>query len=427
MVFNELLNNLENPSAKLFLQIAVIMALAQLVGLLLKKIRQPLVIGEIIAGILLGPSVLGLVAPGISRFLFPASSLPGLQSLSQIGLILFMFIIGLELDVNQIRKMAYPALVISYASILVPFGFGMLLAYPLYGTYAPSGTTATTFALFMGTAMSITAFPVLAKILHERQLTRTVIGSLALLCAAFNDLTAWCVLGAVVAIAKAKALAGLLVSLLLLVLYLLAMFLGGRPLLRWVFRQYADDHSPQSVSLVVTFLLLLLSCYATEIIGVHALFGAFVAGVIMPPNTHLRTNIAERINDISRLILLPLFFVLTGLKTKINLLDTPQLWLVTALIILVAIAGKLGGCALAARYSRYGWPFSLQLGVLMNARGFMELVVLNIGYDLGIISPTLFAMMVLMALITTLITGPALNIIARYSPQPTNREEAIPL
>lgn len=425
--FDQLLNNLANPLAKLFLQIAVIIGLAQVVGFFLKKIKQPYVIGEIIAGILLGPSVLGLLAPEASQFLFPAASLPNLQTLSQIGLVLFMFIIGLELDLKQIRQMAFPALVVSYASILIPFGMGMLLAYPLYTTYAPAGTSTTTFALFMGTAMSITAFPVLAKILQERQMTRLPLGGLALLCAAFNDMTAWCVLGAVVAIAKANALSGLVVSLGLLVLYMLFMFLVGRWLLKWVYRKYSHDNTLNSVSLGVTFILLLLSCYLTEVIGVHALFGAFITGVIMPPNEHIRTNVTDRIKDISQLILLPLFFVLTGLKTKINLLDSPQLWLVTSLIVLVAMAGKLGGTALAARYTRHPWAFSLKLGVLMNARGFMELVVLNIGYDLGIISSTLFAMMVLMALLTTIVTGPALDLISYISARRKNPEEVISL
>jgi Kef-type K+ transport system membrane component KefB len=414
------LSNLNQPIPLLFLQITTILLLSQLLGFLFKKIRQPYVIGEIIAGILLGPSLLGYLLPRVKEWLFPASSLIPLQFLSQVGLILFMFMVGMEVNLRTIQQRAYSAIIISHTSIVFPFMLGMALAIPFYEIYAPTGLRFVSFALFMGIAMSITAFPVLAKILQERGLTTTPLGNMAITCAAVDDVTAWCVLAAVITVVQSTAPTSLLFSLLLLLVYLLAMWFGARPMLGWLYRLY--DYPTHAVrfsptTLGFTFVVLLLSCYVTEVIGVHALFGAFLTGAIMPTNGEIRRSLTSKIEDVSLLLLLPLFFVLTGLRTKINLLDTPALWFDTGLIVLLAVAGKLGGSAFAARFTGSTWLDSLKLGVLMNTRGLMELIVLNIGYELGIISQTLFTMMVIMALATTLMTGPALELITVWSKQ----------
>ncbi|GAA4467311.1 hypothetical protein GCM10023189_50790 [Nibrella saemangeumensis] len=426
MALRDFLSHLSQPIARLFLQIAVIIVLSQLFGFVLRKIRQPYVIGEVLAGIFLGPSLLGYLLPSAKEWLFPASSLPPLQFLSQIGLILFMFVVGMDLDVKKIRQRAYSAVMISHTSIVFPFLLGMALAYYFYNTYAPAGHSFLSFALFMGIAMSITAFPVLAKILQERNLTTTPLGNMAITCAAVDDVTAWCILAAVVTIAKSTAITSLVFSLLLLAGYLLAMRYLTRPLLRWIYRNHTCEASFTRPTLASTFIILLLSCYVTEAIGVHALFGAFLTGVTMPRNPAIRRILKNKIEDVSLFLLLPLFFVLTGLRTKIGLLDSPALWLDTGLIILLAVLGKLGGCAIAARLTGSGWADSLKLGVLMNTRGLMELVVLNIGYDLGIISPALFTMMVIMALATTIMTGPAIdliNFLYQTADQPTAPDE----
>jgi Kef-type K+ transport system membrane component KefB len=410
-LFTDFLSHLNQPLSRLFLQITTIILLSQLLGLLLKKIRQPYVVGEIIAGIVLGPSLLGTVLPAVNQWLFPASSLPPLQFLSQMGLILFMFIIGMELNLRTIQQRAYSAVVISHTSIILPFLLGMALAYAFYEVYAPNGLRFLSFALFMGIAMSITAFPVLAKILQERGLTNTPLGHMAITCAAIDDVTAWCILAAVITIVQAKATAGLFLTFLLLVLYLLLMWFGVKPLFRWLYQYAAKETSFSRPTLGITIAVLLLSCYMTEIIGIHALFGAFLTGAIMPTNPEIRRSLKNKFEDVSVLMLLPVFFVLTGLRTKINLLDTAAMWFDTGLIILLAVAGKLGGSAVAARFTGNTWMDSLKVGVLMNTRGLMELIVLNIGYELGIISPTLFTMMVIMALSTTVMTGPALDLI----------------
>ncbi len=410
---SSLLHNLTHPLAILLAQIVTIILVARLFGWLFQKIGQPTVIGEIIAGIVLGPSLVGLYFPEFSAALFPAASLGNLQFLSQIGLILFMFVVGMELDLKVLRDKAHDAVVISHASIIIPFTLGVTLAYFVYTSFAPIGVQFSSFALFLGIAMSITAFPVLARIVQERDMHRTRLGTLVITCAAADDITAWCLLAAVIAIVKAGSFVSALYVIALAVIYVLVMVKLVRPFLKRVGDLHESRENLGKPVVAIFFLTLLISSYATEVIGIHALFGAFMAGAIMPVNTKFRNIFIEKVEDVALVLLLPLFFVFTGLRTQIGLLNDPYLWKVTGLIILVAVVGKFVGSAIAARFVGQNWKDSLTIGALMNTRGLMELVVLNIGYDLGVLTPEIFAMMVIMALITTLMTGPALDLINR--------------
>jgi Kef-type K+ transport system membrane component KefB len=410
-------HGLTDPLAVLLLQIIVIIASARLFGYLFKKIRQPAVIGEIVAGIILGPSIIGAYFPEINNFLFPAASLSTLSFISQIGLILFMFIIGMELDLKAISKQAYGAVIISHASIIIPYTLGMLLAYYIYRDYAPAGTSFLSFALFMGIAMSITAFPVLARILQEKKLTRSKLGAMALTCAAADDLTAWCILAAVIALVKSGSSFSVLYTIGLAIIYVLVMLKIVRPFLEGLSHVYDQKEKKRTPIIALLFVILIVSAYITSVIGIHALFGAFMAGVIMPSSFSFRKIVIDKIEDVSIILLLPLFFVITGLRTQIGLINEGHLWITFGWILLVAVAGKFGGSALAARMVGQSWKDSLSIGVLMNTRGLMQLIVLNIGYDLGILSPEIFAMMVLMALVTTFMTGPALDLINWLMPE----------
>ncbi len=404
-------HNIKHPLAILLAQIITILFIAKIFGWIFKKIGQPTVIGEIIAGIFLGPSLIGMYFPEFSANLFPKESLPNLQFLSQIGLILFMFVIGMELDLKILKNKAHDAVVISHASIIFPFALGLGLAYYIYNSFAPEGVEFLSFGLFLGIAMSITAFPVLARIVQERGLHKTKIGTVAITCAAADDITAWCILAAVIAIVKAGSLASSLYVILLAFGYVLIMLKVVRPFLKKVGEIHASKENLSKPVVAMFFLTLLLSAYASEVIGIHALFGAFLAGVIMPDNMKFRNLFIEKVEDVSLVLLLPLFFVFTGLRTEIGLLNDPHLWKICALIILVAVVGKFLGSALAARFVGQTWKDSLTIGALMNTRGLMELVVLNIGYDLGVLTKEVFAMMVIMALVTTFMTGPALDFI----------------
>lgn len=413
--FKELFHtNPSEPLPVLLMQVIIIIVFVRLFGFIFKKTGQPAVIGEIIAGIVLGPSVLGLIAPDVSAFIFPANSLSNLQFLSQVGLILFMFIIGLELDVSIIRKQATEAIIISHASIIIPYACGMLLALFMYPSFSPAGISFLSFSLFMGIAMSITAFPVLARIIQERKITKTKLGIMALTCAAADDVTAWCILAALIGIVKSGTSIYALYTIGLLILYVLIMILVIRPLLKKVLLKYNRHQLIGRSMIAIIFMVMLLSAYITEIIGIHALFGAFLAGVIMPDEFDFRKTVIHKIEDVSMILLLPLFFVFTGLRTQISLLNEGSLWITFIWIVVAAIAGKFGGSTIAAKVVGQSWKDSLSIGALMNTRGLMELVVLNIGYDLGILSPQVFAMMVLMALVTTLLTNPALNLINRF-------------
>jgi Kef-type K+ transport system membrane component KefB len=405
------LANFTHPLAILLLQIITIIFAARIFGLICKKIRQPMVIGEIAAGIFLGPSFIGYYFPEFSLFLFPAASLSNLQFLSQIGLILFMFVVGMELDLKVLKNKASDAIIISHASIIFPFTLGIFLAYFIYRDFAPQSVSFLSFSLFTGIAMSVTAFPVLARIVQEKGLSKTKLGTIAITCAAADDITAWCLLAGVIAIVKAGSLISALYIICFAALYVLFMLRLIRPFLKRVGDKYANREGLSKPVVALFFITLLLSSYITELIGIHALFGAFMAGVVMPSNVKFRSLFIEKVEDVALVLLLPLFFVFTGLRTQIGLLNELWLWKVCGMVVLVAITGKFLGSALAARFVGQSWRESLIIGALMNTRGLMELVVLNIGYDLGVLSPEIFAMLVIMALFTTFMTAPAFYLI----------------
>ncbi|MEJ5104722.1 cation:proton antiporter [Chryseobacterium sp. MYb328] len=403
--------NLHHPLALLLAQIVTIILVAKLFGWICIKLKQPSVIGEMIAGIVLGPSLFGLYFPELSAFIFPKESLPNLQFLSQIGLILFMYIVGMELDLSVLRKKAHDAVVISHASIIIPFALGVGLSYFIYKEFAPEGIQFSSFALFIAIAMSITAFPVLARIVQERNLHKTKIGTVVITCAAADDITAWCILAAVIAIVKAGSFSGSVFVILMAILYVYIMIKAVRPFLNKIAESQKGKGFINKGLVAIFFLVLIISSYATEVIGIHALFGAFMAGAIMPENVKFRNLFIEKVEDVALVLLLPLFFVFTGLRTQIGLLNDPHLWKIGGLIILTAVTGKFVGSALTAKFLNISWKDSLTIGALMNTRGLTELIVLNIGYDLGVLGPELFALLVIMALFTTFMTGPCLDFI----------------
>ncbi len=406
-----MLHNFQDPLAILLAQIVMIILTARIFGWFFKKIGQPTVIGEIIAGIVLGPSLVGMYFPEFSAALFPVASLGNLKFLSQIGLILFMFVIGMELDVKVLKNKASEAIVISHASIIIPFAMGIGLSYFVYNQFAPQGVEFLSFSLFMGIAMSITAFPVLARIVQERGIHKTRLGAIVITCAAADDITAWCLLAVVIAIVKAGDFVGSLYVISLALLYVLAMLFIVKPFLKRIGDLYAEKENIGKPVMAIFFLLLIISSYATEVIGIHALFGGFMMGAIMPDIAKFRMIFIEKVEDVSVILLLPLFFVFTGLNTQVGLLNDPYLWKVTAGIIAVAVVGKFVGSALAARFVGQNWHDSFTIGALMNTRGLMELIVLNIGLELKVLTPEVFTMMVIMALVTTFMTGPALDLL----------------
>lgn len=404
----------------LLLQIGVILVVARLVGLLFRKIHQPQVMGEMVAGILLGPSLLGWAAPGAFNALFPAESLGFLSSLSQIGLLLFMFLVGLELDPKILKGRGQMAVVISNASITIPFFLGTLLAIYLYPRLSDDGVAFIHFALFVGIAMSITAFPVLARILAERRLLRSRLGIISIASAAVNDVTGWVILAAVVFLVRASDSAlSLWATLLGVVVYIGVMLFPVRRLLRKLEGLYERQGGLSQDVLAILLLFVLASSWVTEWLGIHALFGAFLAGAVLPKHPKFVHALTEKLNDTAVVLLLPLFFAFTGLRTSIALVSGTEMWFYTLLIIAVAIAGKFGGASIAARASGLPWREAGAIGILMNTRGLMELVLLNIGLDIGVLSPALFTMMVLMALVTTFMTAPVLEWIyfSRVKPQ----------
>lgn len=423
-----LLSRFQHPIALLFIQIIIVCGFARFLGYVFsRKLKQPSVMGEIVAGIVLGPSLLGFYFPDTMGFLFPQASLPTLSTLSQIGLILFMFIIGMELDISVLKTKAHSAIIISHASIVIPFFLGMVLAYIFYTNHAPQNVSFLSFSLFIGIAMSITAFPVLARILQERNLTRTPLGALVLTCAAADDVTAWILLAIIVTISKAGDLNSALFTIGLSAAYILFMIYVIAPFLKRLGSIYISRENLTRTAVALILMIVFLSSLTTEVIGIHALFGAFLAGVVMPSEGNLKKLISEKFEDIAVILFLPIFFVITGLRTEINLLNDSELWNVFGLVILVAVVGKFLGSAIAAKIAGSNWEDSLSIGALMNTRGLMELVVLNIGYDLGILSPEIFAVFVLMALVTTLSTGPLLDGIQKFfTVKPKAYAEPIP-
>lgn len=389
----------------------LILAATRLVGWIFRKIHQPRIIGEMVAGVLLGPSFLGWLAPDFLATLFPERNLDHFKALSQLGLILYMFMIGLKLDTKSLSERKHAAVFISHSSIICPFILGLLLALYLGPELSGGGVTPTTFGLFMATAMSITAFPVLARILCERGLLGTKIGAIAIACAAVDDVTAWFLLTTVTVYTQtSNAPSWPWPTLLGLSLYFGLMWFVVRPVLpRLLYRR--GERGGLARGVLVVMLLLPLSAGATDWLGVHALFGAFFAGFIMPRHESLKRALSEKVEPAVVSLLLPIFFGLSGLRTSISLVSGAEMWFYFVLIMLVAVSGKLGGSMLTARLTGMSWREAGAIGVLMNTRGLMELIVLNIGLELGLISTTVFSMMVLMAVITTLMASPLLALI----------------
>jgi len=407
-IVGELVDNLKQPLPLLLLQVIVIVLAARTLGSLFRRIGQPPVIGEMIAGILLGPSLLGFLAPAAESFIFPATGLGPLRMLSQIGVILFMFVVGIELDVQHLREKAHAAVMVSHASIVVPFLLGCLFSLGIYRTLAGPGIPFSAFALFMAVSMSITAFPVLARIIEERRMSGSMLGTTAIACAAVDDVTAWCLLAFVVAIVKANGIGGSVMTIALTLVFIAAMLFIVKPRIARIVERLPHMRTGTAFMAAI-FSFVFASALFTEVIGIHALFGAFLASICMPQDRGLRQFLRERLETFSSTFLLPLFFAFTGLRTQIGLLNDWTSWLLCAAVIAVAITGKLGGSMAAARFTGMSWGDSFSLGALMNTRGLVELIVLNLGYDLGILPPRIFAMMVLMALATTFMTGPLLG------------------
>lgn len=411
----------------LVIQICIILVASYSVGWLLGRFRQPQVVGEMVAGVLLGPSLLGWLAPGFFAALFPPASLGPLSVLSQIGLLLFMFMIGLELDTKTLRKLGHIAVVISHTSIVVPFALGALLALFLFPRMADDSLPFTGFVLFMGAAMSVTAFPVLARILDERNMLGTKLGTLTIACAAVDDVTAWCLLAVIIAIVKSELNHLPLWQMLPgVVVYLVLMLYVIRPILRELLARQRDAAKNDKL-IVVLLVCMLASSWATEWLGIHALFGAFFAGVIVPKENGFTENIRKRLQLPVVVLLIPLFFAFTGLRTSIGLISGSEMVLYCGLVFLVAVAGKFGGSMIAARVMGTPWREAASMGVLMNTRGLIELVILNIGLDIGVLTRPLFSIMVLMAVGTTVMTTPLLSLIYREHEKSKSKHEAMSL
>ena len=405
---------LHEPLPTVLVQLILILMAAKGLGWLFTRFGQQSVMGEITAGILLGPSFFGWLMPDAFHSLFPGPSLVYLGILSQLGLLLFMFVIGMELDIDVLRQRLGESLVISHTSIVFPFLLGTGFAYFTYSQFGTTGHTFIEYALFMGIAMSITAFPVLARILKERNMTTTPIGSMALICAAVNDVTAWCILPIVVAISKAESMTGVFVTIGFTIAFVLIMVTVVKSLLQ---KYFGDANSTSGIAFIsVAMIVLLLSALLAEVIGIHALFGAFIAGAVMPNKKEMRQHLTEQFEGVSLSLLLPVFFVLTGLRTNIGSISG-SLWIILLIIVSLAVTGKFFGSAIAARFTGMTWKDSLRIGALMNTRGLIELIVLNIGYDLGVLRQEVFTMLVFMALVTTFMTAPLLNAIDNYDTQ----------
>jgi Kef-type K+ transport system membrane component KefB len=399
------------------LALVVVIIAARACGALCRRIHQPPVIGEVIAGILLGPSLLGHISPAAFSYLLPTTVAPFLSIIAQIGVILFMFLVGLELDTAQLKHRTHATVAISHASIVAPFVLGTLLALWLYPKLSTRDVPFTVFALFLGVSLSVTAFPVLARILTDRGIQKTRMGTVSLTCAAVDDVTAWCLLAFLIAVAKANVSAAA-VTVALTGLYVAFMMLVARPLIIRAVRAQELRESVSQSAIAVVVVGLLLSTLATEAAGIHAIFGAFLLGAIIPHDSRLARDLTKKIEDLVVVLFLPAFFAFTGMRTQIGLVHGAAQWLLCGVIIAAASIGKFGGTFVAARFTGFGSRDAAALGVLMNTRGLMELIVLNIGLDLHILSPTLFAMLVLMAIITTLATTPMLQLLTRNATEP---------
>ena len=398
-----------DPIVLVLLDVLIVMGLSRTMGMLFSQIKQPLVIGEIVAGVMLGPSLLGMVFPAATAFLFPPDVIPILGVLSQIGLIFFMFLIGLELNPRYLKGSLETAVLVSHVSILVPFSLGCLLALLLFPLMSNAGVSFTAFSLFLGSAMAITAFPVLARIITENNLQNSRLGTLALTCAAVDDVTAWCLLLVAIAVTRTNSMIGALPNILAAGLYIAFMLTIGRQWLRKFIPIYNEAGKLTQSMLAVVYGLVIISALMTESMGIHLIFGAFLLGAVMPKHEGLTRELAAKTEDFVLTFLLPIFFAYSGLRTQVGLLNSLPLWGLCGLVLLVAISGKYLGTFVAARVSGLSKREASALGWLMNTRGLTELIVLNIGLNLGVITPLLFTMLVIMALVTTFMTSPLLE------------------
>ncbi|MBV8386967.1 MAG: cation:proton antiporter [Acidimicrobiia bacterium] len=397
---------------KLLLAALVVIIVSRAVGALFRRINQPQVVGEIAAGILLGPSVLGAAWPQATSYLFSPKVLPFLDVLANVGLIFFMFLIGLELDMRLIRGRGHAAALVSHVSIVFPFVLGVGSALVLFSQLGSATGKFTPFALFLGASMSITAFPVLARILTERGLYKTRLGAVTLTCAAVDDVTAWCILAVVVTVARASGLSAALLTIGLSIIFIAFMIFVVRPLMARLATHHEEQGHLSGAALAVVFGGVLLSAIATDRIGIHAIFGAFLFGAVMPQRSEFIRELVGKLEDFVAVFLLPLFFAYTGLRTNFGLIGgDPKLWMFCGVVLFIAVLGKWGGSTAAAKAVGLEWRESLAVGILMNTRGLTELIILNIGLDLGVIPPTLFAMLVIMAVVTTFMTTPLLSLV----------------
>jgi Kef-type K+ transport system membrane component KefB len=397
------------------MSLAVIVVTARGMGGLFGLIGQPAVVGEVVGGIMLGPSLLGRISPALYAQVLPPSVTPFLNVYAQLGVILYLFLVGLELDLNAIRKAGHATLAISHASIIVPFLLGSGLALVIYQRLSTRDVPFTVFALFLGVSLSVTAFPVLARILTDRKIAKTPMGTLALACAAIDDVTAWCLLALVVSISQSRA-ADVVRTVVLTIAFVFVVLQVVAPLVRRLMPRLERAENRTRTAVSILFVAMLASAMTTEYIGIHGFFGAFLIGAIIPHGSRISTEMNRRLEDFVAVLFLPAFFAFTGMRTQIGLVSGVESWLLCGVITVVACVGKFGGTLFASRWSGLEWRDSAALGILMNTRGLVELIVLNMGLDLGVISPTLFAMLVMMALVTTFMTTPFLQLLLRNHP-----------
>jgi Kef-type K+ transport system membrane component KefB len=417
----ELCNNCvvsEQVALYLLIDMAIIIVMARLFGLGARRLGQPAVIGEILAGIVLGPTLLGRISSDLPTDIFPAN-VP-LKQFADIGLVFFMFLVGLELDTRLLKSQGRRAVQISLSGIALPLVFGILVGFALYSVNEGGAFNAgaveeygipnrLTFAMFIGAAMCITAFPVLARILLETGLSRTAVGTATLCAAAVDDVMAWVLLAAVVGLVESGSPLGAMQAFGLALVFVAFMATVVRQGLIMLSRRY-DAHGRLTVDhLAIVVALVLLSAYATEFIGIHSIFGAFIAGAIMPKPSGMTHEITAKIEDFTVIILLPIFFAVAGLRTDLFTIDSPALLGWTALILLAAVGGKFIGCGVAARLTGSNTKEAVVVGSLMNTRGLTELVILGIGVELAVLSDRTYAMMVIMALSTTVMAAPIVN------------------